>query len=1156
MSGDQRGDFSRLTFDPARRYSSVRMQQGRVQLDSDWNELVDILAHRLRSHARDLVGAAGAPAEGSGFAIQPRAALRFNGDDQYVSLGYGPVDLFAAPEALTVEMWVRPEVESSGGTILSRFDRRAQDSSARHTYLLDLLSDGGLRLHHARAGGEIALAGRGIEPGSWGHVALAHDAEQCHLFVDGEAAGSLPSGLEAEGGGAVFLVGLAHLHGERLGFDGSIREVRIWNRVLEASELRRDLGDGESEQEASLIGHWRFDALEDQVVPDLSGHGHHALPGGGHEEASPTLELEDLLVGAGRYYSGGVLCENPETVPFASQPDLPGADLPADREAGRAYLFYLDVWERSVSAAQDEGLREVALGGADTACRTQVVAQARWRPIDLDHMPEDPLWLPPEWRSLERRGEGSPRLRARRGESAPGVLENRLYRLEVHGGGAPYGWPRAPVEPDAALAVAHLSSAAQEITLEEDGVVGAGIGRGDWVELYSSETDDREEAGLLARVHRADAEENALILDRPIDNYEDHHELRLRRVATFKWSRENASIELPIAHLEEGGRVVTLRDTGRGELPLSAGDWLEFVDDRSSLGDDAGPLARVQSVETSSRTVTLSRPPTGGVGLDRELHPLIRRWDQRSSGDQQLAGGVLAAETGTWLRLENGIEVFFDGSGSLAGGEYWTFAARQNSGEINWPTDAAGEPLTQPPQGIEHHLSPLALLRFTEGGFELRDCRPVFQPLATGAVSKAGDRMRGRLEIRADPEEGPGLDVTGAIRGETLLGELGSPSAVGNVNLADMVVTRSKIATDVGTVDAGYSILGDRSEPPQGYEYTGCPLQVPNPHPEWVPRGQARLTEEPGEMHSAAVGGRVYTFSETGSVWSYDSHSHELSECRAMPEPRRCFALAAVGGKIFLFGGLDHQDRKIATTLEYDPASDEWRAAADMPTPRSEVAVAVKGGRIHVLGGLQDFLFFEIVSRRNEVYDPRIDAWSRRRRLPSARFALSAAAGPKGIYALGGERRWFFRWLGRGLSAVSEEYLPGVDRWLRRRTLLPAPQSRGGTARIGDKIFLVGGRSLFGWTAETAEFTPESDVWEPARSLPVPAVTPGVAAVDGRLIVNTVGADPESLLVQECTIYTTFYVHRKSPAPEAEIEPQLRLDEDEVEDLAPPPVPD
>ena len=43
------GDHTRFTFDPLKRYSGVLMQQGRVQLDSDWNEEIDILKRRIRT---------------------------------------------------------------------------------------------------------------------------------------------------------------------------------------------------------------------------------------------------------------------------------------------------------------------------------------------------------------------------------------------------------------------------------------------------------------------------------------------------------------------------------------------------------------------------------------------------------------------------------------------------------------------------------------------------------------------------------------------------------------------------------------------------------------------------------------------------------------------------------------------------------------------------------------------------------------------------------------------------------------------------------------------------------------------------------------------------------------------------------------------------
>lgn len=61
-----KGDFSRLTFNPTRHYSGVRMQQGRVQLDADWNEQMDILLHHFETEVNDFIGRSGVPADYNG----------------------------------------------------------------------------------------------------------------------------------------------------------------------------------------------------------------------------------------------------------------------------------------------------------------------------------------------------------------------------------------------------------------------------------------------------------------------------------------------------------------------------------------------------------------------------------------------------------------------------------------------------------------------------------------------------------------------------------------------------------------------------------------------------------------------------------------------------------------------------------------------------------------------------------------------------------------------------------------------------------------------------------------------------------------------------------------------------------------------------------
>lgn len=65
-----KGDFSRFTFDRRKHYADVRLQQGRVQLDADWNEQADIAAYQRHTLAADVIGRSGAPDTGGGFQLE------------------------------------------------------------------------------------------------------------------------------------------------------------------------------------------------------------------------------------------------------------------------------------------------------------------------------------------------------------------------------------------------------------------------------------------------------------------------------------------------------------------------------------------------------------------------------------------------------------------------------------------------------------------------------------------------------------------------------------------------------------------------------------------------------------------------------------------------------------------------------------------------------------------------------------------------------------------------------------------------------------------------------------------------------------------------------------------------------------------------------
>lgn len=65
-----KGDFSRFIYDEQKNYSLVLMQQGRVQLDSDWNEQALLQWLEMQTLTRDLIEEHGGPRNKLGFEIK------------------------------------------------------------------------------------------------------------------------------------------------------------------------------------------------------------------------------------------------------------------------------------------------------------------------------------------------------------------------------------------------------------------------------------------------------------------------------------------------------------------------------------------------------------------------------------------------------------------------------------------------------------------------------------------------------------------------------------------------------------------------------------------------------------------------------------------------------------------------------------------------------------------------------------------------------------------------------------------------------------------------------------------------------------------------------------------------------------------------------
>ncbi|NOK34652.1 hypothetical protein HMI49_15740 [Corallococcus exercitus] len=147
-----------------------------------------------------------------------------------------------------------------------------------------------------------------------------------------------------------------------------------------------------------------------------------------------------LFINHGRYYVDGLVVEGEGPVRYDEQP---GAVLPPAAGAG-AYLLYLDIWKRHVTALEDPNIREVALAGADSGTRAQLVWQVRVERIGdltIDLSSIQPSQYGPDWQPAGTASTGA--LDVQDG-STP--LENQLYRVEVHRQGtastASFKWSR------------------------------------------------------------------------------------------------------------------------------------------------------------------------------------------------------------------------------------------------------------------------------------------------------------------------------------------------------------------------------------------------------------------------------------------------------------------------------------------------------------------------------------------------------------------------------------------------------------------------------------------------------------------------------------------------------------------------------------------
>jgi nitrous oxidase accessory protein NosD len=199
--------------------------------------------------------------------------------------------------------------------------------------------------------------------------------------------------------------------------------------------------------------------------------------------------------------------------------------------------------------------------------------------------------------------------------------------------------------------------------------------------------------------------------------------------ATFKWSRDNASIAARVTDVKKVGTqwTITVSSTGPdGWSRFDDGDHLELIDDDIEFAmrekGVGGLMMKVVSADHANDVLTVDAN-LSGFTLHPDRHPRIRRWD-RPAGSSTEPLLRDASPTGDHT-IEDGIKITFNGAAgdTLRAGDYWVFEARTATGAI-------GRLVNAPPRGPLHHFAKLA---YVTVGQQPTDCRVFWPPVFTAA---------------------------------------------------------------------------------------------------------------------------------------------------------------------------------------------------------------------------------------------------------------------------------------------------------------------------------------------------------------------------------------------------------------------------------------
>jgi serine/threonine protein kinase len=221
---------------------------------------------------------------------------------------------------------------------------------------------------------------------------------------------------------------------------------------------------------------------------------------------------------------------------------------------------------------------------------------------------------------------------------------------------------------------------------------------------------------------------------------------------------------------------------------------------------------------------------------------------------------------------------------------------------------------------------------------------------------------------------------------------------------------------------------------------------------------------------AAALGGKIYVFGGvdgTDGVTAcevFDPAAGTWRPIAPMRIGRAAACAAVVGGVIYVIGGLDGTSYHYSCDV-YDPVRNAWTVAAPMSTARAQACVAVVGGKIFVMGGTDASCRLKSC----EVYDPCTNSWSSFTKMISRRNGGCGAAAGGLIYVMGG-------YDGNTYQSSCDMYDPATNTW-QRMANMNAKRNFVCAASVCGKVYVVGGLGETGRLVTCEMYDPAKNVW-------------------------------------------------------------------------------